>query len=71
MKFSDLKFTSADMVKLVGFLGVIGMMWADLKSSYVSMQKDVEFLQYQINEIKKENPKIAAVLPKSIELERE
>jgi len=47
------------------------MMWADLKSSYVSMQKDVEFLQYQINEIKKENPKIAAVLPKSIELERE
>jgi Ni,Fe-hydrogenase III component G len=71
MKFSDLKFTSADVVKLIGFLSVIGMMWADLKSSYVSMQKDVEFLQYQINEIKKETPKIAAILPKAIELERE
>jgi hypothetical protein len=71
MKFSDLKFTSADVVKLVGFLGVIGMMWADLKSSYVSMQKDVEFLQYQINEIKNDSHKLTAVLPKAIELERE
>lgn len=71
MKFSDLKFTSADVVKLIGFLSVIGMMWADLKSSYVSMKKDVEFLQYQINEVKKDNPRLTAVLPKAIELERE
>jgi len=71
MKLSEITFTSSDIVKLAGFLLTIGLMWADLKSSYVSMQKDVEFLQYQINEIKKENPKIAAVLPKSIELERE
>ena len=71
MKFSDLKFTSADVVKLVGFLGVIGMMWADLKSSYVAVKKDMEFLQYQLNELKSESPKLTAVLPKNIEIQGE
>ena len=71
MKLSEITFTSSDIVKLVGFLLTIGLMWADLKSSYVAVKKDMEFLQYQLNEIKNESPKLTAVLPKNIEIQGE
>ena len=71
MRLSEITFTSSDIVKLVGFLLTIGLMWADLKSSYVAVKKDMEFLQYQLNELKSESPKLTAVLPKHIEIERE
>lgn len=71
MKLSEITFTSSDIVKLVGFLLTIGLMWADLKSSYVAVKKDMEFLQYQLNEIKNESPKLTAVLPKNIEIQSE
>lgn len=71
MKLSEITFTSSDIVKLVGFLLTIGLMWADLKSSYVAVKKDMEFLQYQLNELKSESPKLTAVLPKNIEIQGE
>ena len=71
MKLSEITFTSSDIVKLAGFLLTIGLMWADLKSSYVAVKKDMEFLQYQLNEIKNESPKLTAVLPKNIEIQGE
>lgn len=71
MKLSEITFTSSDIVKLVGFLLTIGLMWADLKSSYVAVKKDMEFLQYQLNELKNESPKLTAVLPKNIEIQGE
>ena len=71
LKISEITFTSSDIVKLVGFLLTIGLMWADLKSSYVAVKKDMEFLQYQLNELKNESPKLTAVLPKNIEIQGE
>ena len=71
MKLNEITFTSSDIVKLVGFLLTIGLMWADLKSSYVAVKKDMEFLQYQLNELKNESPKLTAVLPKNIEIQGE
>ena len=71
MRLSEITFTSSDIVKLVGFLLTIGLMWADLKSSYVAVKKDMEFLQYQLNELKSESPKLTAVLPKNIEIQGE
>ena len=71
MKLSEITFTSSDIVKLAGFLLTIGLMWADLKSSYVAVKKDMEFLQYQLNELKNESPKLTAVLPKNIEIQGE
>ena len=64
-KFSDITFTMTDVVKGVGFLVLIGAMWADLKADRVKTKAELSFLQYQINELKQ----ICGILPKKIQLE--
>lgn len=67
--FKDIKFTGADMIKLAGFLMVTGGMWSDLKADKVETKSKQDFLQYQINELKKCCG--LAVLPKETKIETE
>lgn len=66
-KFSDITFTMTDVIKGVGFLALVGAMWADLKSDNTKTKSDISFLQYQVNELKQ----ICGILPKPINLEEE
>ncbi len=64
-KFSDITFTMTDVIKGIGFLALVGAMWADLKSDNTKTKSDISFLQYQVNELKQ----ICGILPKPINLE--
>lgn len=64
-KFSDITFTMTDVIKGIGFLALVGAMWADLKSDKIKTRADISFLQYQVNELKQ----ICGILPKQINLE--
>lgn len=66
-KFSDITFTTTDIIKGVGFFLIVGTMWADLKADKVKTKADISFLQYQVNELKQ----ICGILPKPINLEDE
>ena len=66
-KFSNITFTMTDVIKGVGFLALVGAMWADLKSDNTKTKADISFLQYQVNELKQ----ICGILPKPINLEDE
>lgn len=67
--FKDIRFTGADIVKLGGFVLTIGLMWSDLKTDQVKTKATQEFLQYQVNELKKVCG--LAVLPKETKIEDE
>ena len=64
-KFSDITFTTTDIIKGVTFFLIVGTMWADLKADKVKTKDDISFLQYQVNELKQ----ICGILPKPINLE--
>jgi len=64
-KFSDITFTTTDIIKGVTFFAIVGAMWADLKADKVKTKADISFLQYQVNELKQ----ICGILPKPINLE--
>jgi hypothetical protein len=66
-KFSDITFTTTDIIKGVTFFCIVGAMWADLKADKVKTKADISFLQYQVNELKQ----ICGILPKPINLEDE
>ena len=66
-KFSDITFTSTDIIKGVTFFLIVGAMWADLKADKVKTKADISFLQYQVNELKQ----ICGIMPKQIQLEDE
>ena len=66
-KFSDITFTMTDVIKGIGFLLLVGAMWADLKSDRIKTKSDITFLQYQVNELKQ----ICGILPKQTQLEDE
>jgi len=63
-KFSDITFTMTDVIKGIGFLALVGAMWADLKSDKIKTRADISFLQYQVNELKQ----VCGILPKQIHL---
>lgn len=72
MKLDDLKFTSKDIVQGVSLVIFLGSMWYDLKTQQLNQAKDIEFMQYQINELKNNRPfKQVAILPRTIEIEKE
>lgn len=64
-KFSDITFTMTDVIKGIGFLLLVGTMWADLKTDKIRTKADISFLQYQVNELKQ----ICGILPKQTQLE--
>lgn len=66
-KFSDISFSMTDVIKGIGFLALVGAMWADLKSDRVKTKADISFLQYQVNELKQ----ICGLIPKQIRIEDE
>lgn len=69
-QFQSIKFTAADFIKLIGFVGMVGSMWYDLKSQQIETKKDMAFLQYQINEVKSKIG-LAAIMPKETKIESE
>lgn len=72
MKLDDLKFTSKDIVQGVSLVVFLGSMWYDLKTQQLNQKRDIEFLQYQINEFKNQKPfKQVAILPRTVEIEKE
>lgn len=56
-----------DVIKGIGFLALVGAMWADLKSDKIKTKADISFLQYQVNELKQ----ICGILPKQLQIEDE
>lgn len=66
-EFSKIKFTSADVVKLIGFVAMVGSMWYDLKTDQIKSQEQGKFLQYQIDELKT----LYAIKTKDIKIESE
>ena len=55
MNFSNLKFDSKDIVQLLGFVGVIGTMWYDLKTDYnvhlAESKTEFRMLDYRISKL--------------------
>lgn len=75
MNLENLKFTSADVAKLIGFLSVIGGMWYDLKTDFEVHKAEHALLEYRISELEKHNRMTSvltyencAVMPSKIEL---
>lgn len=72
MKLDDLKFTSKDVVQGVSLVVFLGSMWYDLKTQQLNQKRDIEFMQYQINELKNTRPfKQMAIIPRAVQLEKE
>jgi hypothetical protein len=71
MKLEDLNFTAKDVAQALGLIVFLSSMWYDLKTEQLNQKKDIEFLQYQINEYKTNKSfKQIAVLPRQIEIKR-
>lgn len=78
MNLESLKFSSNDMAKLIGFLGVIGGMWYDLKTDFEVHKAEHALLEYRISELEKHNRMVSAltfescaIVPGKIELKDE
>ncbi len=74
MKLDDVKFTGSDVIKLIGFLGVIGTMWYDLKTNFEVHKAEHKLLEYRIASLEKSVlASVAynynAILPKETKLE--
>lgn len=66
-KFSDITFTMTDVIKGLGFIALVGSMWLDLKADKIKVNNKIDFLQYQVNELKQ----VCGILPKQLKLEDE
>lgn len=64
-KFSDITFTMTDVIKGIALVALIVPMWIDLRTDRIKMNSKIDFLQYQVNELKQ----ICGVLPKETKLE--
>ena len=74
MKLDDVKFTGSDVIKLIGFIGVIGTMWYDLKTDFEVHKAEHKLLEYRIDNLEKKmlacvQYKYNAILPKETKLE--
>lgn len=74
MKLDDVKFTGSDVVKLIGFIGVIGTMWYDLKTDFEVHKAEHKLLEYRIDNLEKKmlaciQYKYNAILPKETTIE--
>lgn len=49
--FSNIKFETKDVVKLVGFVAFMGSMWYDLRTEQIVAAEERKFLQYQVNQL--------------------
>lgn len=63
-KFSDITFTMTDILKGIALLCLIIPMWIDLKTDKVKMNSKLDFLEYQVNELKE----ICGILPKQTKI---
>ena len=78
MKLEELRFTSAEIAKLIGFLCIIGGMWYDLKTDFEVHKAELRLLDYRIEQLEKSNRMVSAftfescaIVPGKIELKDE
>lgn len=74
MKLDDVKFSGSDIIKLLGFIGVIGTMWYDLKTDFEVHKAEHKLLEYRIESLEKKALACVAynynaILPKETKLE--
>lgn len=75
MKFNTLQFDTKDVVKLVGFVGVILSMWYDLKTDFAVHKEEHKFLEYRVEQLEKQNQVTAmtyqsvAIVPNQTKIE--
>lgn len=51
--FGNVKFTGADLIKLVGFVLMLGSMWADLKTDQIKYQEQQKLIEYRLAQLEK------------------
>lgn len=71
MNLKDLNFSTKDVIQVVGFVGIIGSMWYDLKTDQVRINENQKFLQYQIDELKGNKRFAEFILPDKVELKKD
>lgn len=65
--FKEIRFTGADVIKLIGFLFVTVSMWIDLKTDQIKVKSKNEIIEYKIAEIQNR----LGILPKEIKFEED
>ena len=53
MTLSNLKLEIKEVVKLTGFVGLVGSMWYDLKTDFAVHEESHKLIEYRLNQLEK------------------